>query len=102
VAWTPRAGSDDGFVEAWTEFAGASGMPGAGRLQLVHALHEQGRFVSFGDWESIEQVRAWKSSPDFREQIAQVLQHVEEFKPLALLATTQAGAAKRGGSAVTP
>jgi trimethylamine:corrinoid methyltransferase-like protein len=37
-----------------------------------------------------------KSSPEFRERMAQVLQHVEEFKPteLALVATAQAGATR--------
>ena len=71
-------------------------MPGAGRLQLVRDLHEPGRFVSFGGWETIEHVRAWKSSPEFRERMAQVLRHVEEFKPteLALVATAQAGATR--------
>jgi heme-degrading monooxygenase HmoA len=94
-SWKPNPASEQAFVDAWSEFATwASNMPGAGSLRLVRDLHEPGRFVSFGDWGSSEAVRAWKSSPEFRERMAQVLQHVEEFHPteLALVATAEHGA----------
>jgi heme-degrading monooxygenase HmoA len=92
--WKPNPGSDKPFVAAWEEFAAwASSMPGAGRLQLVRDLREPERFVSFGAWESLEQVRAWKSSPEFRERMAQVLQHVDDFQPVEL---TLIAAAERG------
>jgi heme-degrading monooxygenase HmoA len=93
--WVPTEGREHAFVEAWAEFAAwASTMPGAGRLRLGRDLHEPGRFVSFGDWESGETVAAWKMSPEFKERMAQVLQHVGEFKPseLELLATATQGA----------
>jgi heme-degrading monooxygenase HmoA len=84
-SWKPNTGSEQAFVEAWSSFASwASGMAGAGTLRLVRDLHAPGRFVSFGHWESIDQVRAWKSSPDFRERMAQVLQHVDTFEPTEL------------------
>jgi heme-degrading monooxygenase HmoA len=68
-------------------------MTGAGRLQLVRDVRERNRFVSFGSWESIEAVREWKSSPEFRERIAHVLQHVGDFHPseLQLVATAEQG-----------
>lgn len=98
-SWTPNPGSEDAFVDAWKTFAGwASGRPGAGTLQLVRDLHEPGRFVSFGAWESIDHVKGWKGSPEFKERMAQVLQHVDDFHPteLELLATAE------DGSAVSP
>ena len=53
--WTPNPGSEDAFVTAWQRFAAwASGMPGAGRLQLVRDLAAPQRFVSFGRWDSID------------------------------------------------
>jgi heme-degrading monooxygenase HmoA len=83
--WKPNPGNEEAFVKAWSQFAGwASSMPGAGTLRLVRDLHEPGRFVSFGDWESIDQVRAWKSSTEFRDRMAQVLQHVDDFQPTEL------------------
>ena len=80
--WQPNPGSEEEFVKAWTQFAEwASGMLGAGTLRLVRDLSHAERFQSFGDWESIDDVRAWKSSPEFREWMAQVLQHVDGFTP---------------------
>ena len=94
--WKPGAGKEDAFVEAWARFAAwASGLPGAGTLRLTRDLRDAGVFVSFGRWGTIDAVRAWKSAPDFRERLARVLQHVDEFEPteLELVATARNGAA---------
>ena len=70
-------------------------MPGAGRLRLTRDLYEDGRYVSFGDWSSEDAVRGWKGSPEFKERMAQVLQHVGEFQSaeLGLVATADESAA---------
>jgi heme-degrading monooxygenase HmoA len=94
-AWKPRAGKEDVFVGAWTEFAAwASGMAGAGTLRLTRDARDRQRFVSFGRWESNESVRAWKSDPDFRERLARVMQYVDEFAAteLELIAAVDARA----------
>ncbi len=99
--WKPTLGKDDAFVEAWAEFAAwASSMPGAGALRLTRDVRDSTVFVSFGPWKSIESVRVWKSGPEFRERLARVLQHVDEFEPteLAVVATAEAGSASRGSS----
>jgi heme-degrading monooxygenase HmoA len=99
--WTPSSGSGDAFVEAWRQFASwASSRPGAGRLQLVRDLTDPSRFVSFGEWESIDDVRAWKSSPEFRERMAHVLQHVDDFQPSELVAAAEDGSTERSAPAV--
>ena len=70
-------------------------MPGAGTLRLTRDVRDAEVFLSFGAWESIDAVRAWKSAPAFRERLARVLQHVAESEPteLALVAIAEAGAA---------
>jgi heme-degrading monooxygenase HmoA len=107
--WKPNPGAEDAFIEAWAEFAGwASRMPGAGTLRPTRDVRDEQRFVSFGAWQSNEAVRAWKSAPDFRERMARVLQHVDEFEPteLAVVATAESGAtttaAPRVGSGSAP
>jgi heme-degrading monooxygenase HmoA len=78
------------FLEAWTSFAEwASTMSGAGTLRLGHDAVDSHRFVSYGDWEDVDSVRAWKSAPEFQERMAQVLQHVDDFQhaELAVVAT---------------
>jgi heme-degrading monooxygenase HmoA len=95
ASWKPAEGREDEFVTAWEEFASwASGRLGAGRLRLMRDLFEEGRYVSFGDWTGLDEVHAWKSSPEFKERMAQVLQHVDEFKPAELeeVALAESGA----------
>jgi heme-degrading monooxygenase HmoA len=78
--WKANPGSEDAFVEAWTEFATwASTKPGVGGLHLLRNLDEPNRFLSFADWKTPADVASWKSAPDFRERLAHVLQHVAEF-----------------------
>jgi heme-degrading monooxygenase HmoA len=94
--WKPNTGKEDAFARAWADFAAwASTMRGAGTLRLARDVRDVEIFVSFGRWNSIEAVRAWKSAPDFRDGIARVLQHVAEFEPteLAVVATAEAGRA---------
>jgi heme-degrading monooxygenase HmoA len=84
-SWRPFAGQEDAFVEAWAEFARwASGMPGAGAVRLARDLRDPERFVSFAAWESIEAVRGWKGSPEFKERMSSVQQYVDKFAPTEL------------------
>jgi heme-degrading monooxygenase HmoA len=103
-SWMPNPGREEDFVAAWSEFAAwASSQPGAGTLRLVRNLTAPERFVSFGDWKAIAAVRAWKGSPEFKERMARVLQHVSEFNPteLELVATADEGHASRPEALVT-
>jgi heme-degrading monooxygenase HmoA len=93
--WRPASGKEDTFMEAWAEFAAwASGRDGAGTLTLTRDTTDTGRFVSFGLWEDEQAVRAWKSRDEFREGLARVLQHVDDFHPaeLEVCVTATAGA----------
>jgi heme-degrading monooxygenase HmoA len=68
------------FVTAWTAFAGwTSSVDGAGTLSLGQDRATPGRYVSFGIWESLEAVHAWKANPEMRRRMAAVLQWVEDF-----------------------
>ena len=96
--WTVKPESHEAFIEAWSRFAGpGSGKPGAGTLQLMQDLDNPDVFISIGDWDAYDSIRGWKDTPEFREQIAQVLQHVSEFEPrnLSLVATASDGASQR-------
>lgn len=83
--WMVTSDKEAAFVEAWAGFAAwASAHPGAGQLRLGRDTGESQRFVSYGAWEGTDAVRAWKSSPEFRERMAQVLQYVDDFRPTEL------------------
>jgi heme-degrading monooxygenase HmoA len=75
-------GNEDAFVEAWSEFAAwVSQQSGAQTLRLFRDVRHPGRFVSIGQWDDAEAVRAWKSSPEFKERIGRVVKQATEFEP---------------------
>ena len=83
--WRVNPGHETEFVDAWTRFADwAATRPGATTLRLGRDAGDPSRFVSFAAWHDSASVHAWKSSPNFREQIAQVLQYVDVFEPAEL------------------
>ena len=78
--WRVSPSKQEAFETAWTDFATwASSMDGAGPLRLGRDSDDAQRYVSFGAWDSADQVRAWKSRPEFRERLAQVVQYTDEF-----------------------
>lgn len=94
-SWKPKPGAEDAFIEAWKEFAEwAASRPGVGTLHLARDLNEAGRFVSFADWENLETVRAWKSTPEFADGLARVRSHVDEFQPTELEVVVEVSAGK--------
>ena len=84
-SWKPFPGQEEPFVAAWTEFARwASEMPGAEKAQLTRDLRNPDRFVSLMEWQSIEAVRGWKESPEFKQRMSVVQQHIDKFTPTEL------------------
>jgi len=88
--WTVKAGSEDEFVQEWTDFVRwASGFDGSGTFRLVRAVDEPSRYQSFAPWESFEVQDAWKKEPEFRERIGRVRSHCEDFTPIVYELVTQ-------------
>jgi len=80
--WMVKPGEEDAFVQAWTAFVTwASGFAGSGTFRLVRDVDQPGRFMSFAPWESFDAQKAWKDTPEFREQIMRVRAHCEDFEP---------------------
>jgi heme-degrading monooxygenase HmoA len=78
--WRAKAGEEDALAAAWTEFAEwIKEQPGVHTLRLVRDVKEPAKFISFANWDGIEQVRAWKATPEFKERIGRVKQHTDEF-----------------------
>jgi heme-degrading monooxygenase HmoA len=78
--WIVEGVKQPAFLEAWAAFAAwASSMDGAGTLRLGRDSRDPDRFVSYGPWDSGAQAHAWKANAEFRERMAHVMQHVDEF-----------------------
>lgn len=88
-SWRPFEGREHDFLHEWRSFmAWAVSLPGAGRVVLARDLRDPGRFVSLAEWEDLESVRAWKSSPEFKPRMARVQEHIDEFAPTELEVVT--------------
>ena len=78
--WTAKAGEEDAFVTAWTEFAEwMKDQPGVRTMRLVRDVKEPAKFISFADWDSIESIHAWKATEEFKQRIGRVKQHTDDF-----------------------
>lgn len=85
--------NETAFVDAWSEFATwASRRPGAQTLRLTRDVRNPGRFISFGQWDDADAVRAWKSSAEFKERIGGVVRQATEFEPTELVTLVKVAA----------
>ena len=92
--WRVSPEKQEAFIAAWAEFAAdASSRPGSGGLMLTRDTSDEERFVSMGAWASPEDSATWKSTPEFSEALARVLQNVDDFEntELAVIVTADAG-----------
>jgi len=98
--WMVDSDKEVAFIDAWADFAAwASSMPGAGPLRLGRDVRDKRRFVSYAAWTDADAVHAWKSAPAFRERLAGVLQHVDDFQASELDVVARAA---NGSCARTP
>jgi heme-degrading monooxygenase HmoA len=81
--WTVVPGREDDFVAAWQELARWTGdhAPGARWATLVQQEDRPNRFLTFGPWESVEAIEAWRASEGFRERVGRLRELLEGFEP---------------------
>ncbi|MFL5937480.1 MAG: antibiotic biosynthesis monooxygenase family protein [Gaiellaceae bacterium] len=83
--------NEHAFVEAWSEFAEwISRHAGNRSIRLMRDLRNTGRLVSVGKWEDAEAVRAFKSAPEFKEQLGRIVKLAKDFEPTELVTLVKA------------
>jgi heme-degrading monooxygenase HmoA len=83
--------NEDAFVEAWSEFATwRSRRPGNRSVRLMRDVRNTGRLVSVGKWDNAEAVQAFKSTGEFKEQLARVVKLAKDFEPTELVTLVKA------------
>jgi heme-degrading monooxygenase HmoA len=84
--WVVKPGREDDFVESWREMAEWTAnefAPGATAV-LARDRADPSRFVSFGPWESDEQVNAWRENDGFVLRVGRIRELLKRFEPQTL------------------
>ncbi len=80
--WTAKAGCEDAFVAAWTEFARwTQGQYPGSHAWLLRRRDDPRVFVSIGPFASDDVVTAWRGSEGFAERIRGIRQLIDGFEP---------------------
>jgi quinol monooxygenase YgiN len=85
--WVTKVGSEKAFIAEWESFAQwtSRNQGGAGTGCLLQDQEKPQQFISFGPWENVESINAWRERPEFKEFVAKVRGLLEEFQPQTLL-----------------
>jgi heme-degrading monooxygenase HmoA len=80
--WTVTPGREENFVEAWKELADhtKADFPEE-TATLLRDRDQPNRFISFGPWESLEQIERWRSSDTFKRGVGKLREVLEDFVP---------------------
>jgi heme-degrading monooxygenase HmoA len=80
--WTVKPGHEEEFIEGWGGMAiqTQAAFPGASGT-LLRDREAPNRFISFGPWESLEQIEMWRASAAFRDGVAGMRGLLEVFEP---------------------
>ncbi len=93
--WTVRQGAEKEFIAEWEAFARwtAVTQPGTGKGTLLQDRTDPQQFISFGPWESMEQIKAWRDSPEFIAFAAKARLLCTDFQPRTLMLAATSDAA---------
>lgn len=91
--WIAKPGREEEFVAAWRKFAewSLATIEGAGWAKLLRDRVQSNRFLSFGPWENVEGIEAWRSHPGFAERLGRIRELIENLEPSTLEAVAEVG-----------
>src|SRR5947208_2774595 len=80
--WTVKRGREEDFVRAWQDLADRTKTEFPDEVATLLRDREQPhRFISFGPWDSLEQIAQWRSSVTFKEGVGKLRELLDEFVP---------------------
>jgi len=80
--WKVQAGRENDFVRAWSEMANNTKADFTESVAtLLQDMDEPRTFISFGPWESLEQIEQWRSSDTFKNGVGRIRSLLDDFTP---------------------
>ena len=88
--WTVKPGREEIFLEKWQEFAQwtLNNLKGSRWAYMVRDQEQKNKFMSFGAWDSPENIAKWRQSPKFKSAFAEFKELCEEIKPSTMREVT--------------
>lgn len=91
--WIVRAGREEEFVAAWSDLASwttAEIAPGQ-RAMLLRDRDDPSHFVSFGPWDSDEDIARWRASEGFVSRVGRIRELLDRFEAHTLDTVARSG-----------
>jgi len=91
--WKVKPGRAAEFVSAWAEFADWSmrEVPGASWAKLLRDTTDENRFVSFGPWQSLDAISAWRELDGWKQRVARIRELLDGFEAATLEVAAERG-----------
>ena len=79
--WTVKNGREGEFVDAWRDLAERtkSDFPDE-TATLLRDRDQPNRFISFGPWDTLEQIERWRGSETFKQAVGTIRAMLENFE----------------------
>ena len=88
--WTETEGCEDNFVRAWRDLAERTKDDFSdATATLLRDREQPNRFVSFGPWESLDQIEQWRNSNTFQAGVGKIRELLDDFAPSTLNVAVQ-------------
>lgn len=80
--WDVKEGKEEAFAKRWEEFASGTkkDTPSGISFLLIQSTSNPKRFISIGEWESSDAVKAWRESADFKKSFAELRELCENIQ----------------------
>jgi heme-degrading monooxygenase HmoA len=81
--WTVKPGKEEIFLKKWQEFAQwtLANLKGGQWVFMVRDQEQKNKFISFGPWDSLEEIAEWRQSSKFKSSIGEFKELCEEIQP---------------------
>ncbi len=91
--WVVKDGQQERFQAAWQELAewttaNVSGTV-AGEARLLQDIDDPMLFYSFGPWDSLDAINAWRADPGFQERVGRIRELLASFEAHTLRLVVQ-------------
>jgi len=81
--WKVKAGKEEIFLKAWIDFANwtKSNQKGSRNVIMLQDLEQKNKFMSIWPWDNLENMQAWRQTPEFRATLIELKKLCDKIEP---------------------